>query len=207
MIDLREPELFGEVHIPGSMNLPLSPNINRYGPWVIPYDEPIYLVGDVSTDERAMELVYRQFVRVGLDKVVGYLKGGITAWEFDQRPSMGVIQHNPDSLYFELQENSDLLVLDVRMEEEFESGHVPGSHRIMLGDLRQQADKLPDRWEAPIVTVCSSGYRSTLAASILKQIGYENVGHLAGGFSGWAESDYDVEKGAPKHKTPAVKST
>jgi hydroxyacylglutathione hydrolase len=77
LLDLRRPEAFGGAHIPGSINIGAGPNLSMWAAWVLPYDQPILLVGDANTD---METARRSLIRVGLDTVVGSLRGGISAW-------------------------------------------------------------------------------------------------------------------------------
>jgi rhodanese-related sulfurtransferase len=79
-----------------------------------------------------------------------------------------------------------LIIVDVREEKDFVSGHVPGAIHISRGVLESKAPKdLPDP-NAAIVCYCGGGSRSTLAADVLQQMGYTNVASLAGGFQSWA---------------------
>lgn len=73
VVDLRRPEAFGGAHIPGSISIGAGPNLSSWAAWVLLYGKPILLVGDVSTD---LEEARRAFIRIGLDTVVGSLRGG-----------------------------------------------------------------------------------------------------------------------------------
>jgi len=138
ILDLRDQVSFGHEHIPESINLPYSPNINRFGPWVLSYDQPILLVGDVSMGPKTMEDVYRQLVRVELDNVEGYLQGGYESWSQDGRPTDEIQQLNARQLREQLQARSNLRVIDVRSKDEYRSGHIPGSRWIPFGQLQQR---------------------------------------------------------------------
>jgi len=109
VIDLRRPEAFGGAHIPGAFNIGDNQNLPVWASWVVPYDQPILLAGDDSTD---LDFARRSLVRVGLDNVRGWLKGGVRAWieaGFEQ-------EHVPQISVTELQERvrGGALVLDVR---------------------------------------------------------------------------------------------
>lgn len=203
VIDLRDQVSFGESHIPGSLNLPLAERINRYAPWVVPYDQPIYLVGDGSIDEQDMEAVYRYLLRVELDNVRGYLEDGYQRWQEDGHPTDEIAQYDAPYLRDQLPAK-DLVVIDVRTRDEYVAGHLPDARWIPFGRLREQKDQLPENWDQPIVTICSSGYRSSLSASLLQSMGYNNLGHLTGGFPNWVDEGYDVLRGEESDESEAV---
>lgn len=89
-------------------------------------------------------------------------------------------------------DNEQALVVDVREGEEFRAGHLPGAIHLPRGFLEMQVDeKLPDR-DGPVVLYCGSGNRSALAARTMKELGYTDVRHLLGGFSGWRDKGFPV---------------
>ncbi len=85
------------------------------------------------------------------------------------------------------------LVIDVRQAAEYEAGHVPGSLHIGAGDLPAILDRLPR--DRPIVTICASGYRSSVGASMLRAAGFERVRAVAGGVPTWEAHGFPVEYG------------
>ncbi len=102
-----------------------------------------------------------------------------------------------DDLNLALVENPDLIVIDVRTEEELvENGVIPADNwiNIPLEQFIEQMDAWPEDKDAPIVIYCGSGHRSTIAMSILWSYGYSDVRSLKGGFAGWAEAGYPVEE-------------
>ncbi len=102
-----------------------------------------------------------------------------------------------DDLNLALVENPDLIVIDVRREEELvENGFIPAENwiHIPLEQFIEQMDEWPADLDAPIVVYCGSGHRSTIAMSILWSYGYSDVKSLKGGFGGWAEAGYPVEE-------------
>ena len=85
------------------------------------------------------------------------------------------------------------MVIDVRQASEFAAGHVPGSHHIGAGELPSMLDRLPR--DRPIATICASGYRASVAASILRAAGFERVSAVHGGVSDWEAHGYPLEYG------------
>ena len=85
------------------------------------------------------------------------------------------------------------VVIDVRQASEFEAGHVPGSVHIGAGELPAMLDRLPR--DRPIATICASGYRSSVAASMLRAAGFEQVVAVSGGLPGWQARDHEVAYG------------
>lgn len=197
IVDLRDQESFGLGHIPGSYCLPLSPKMNQWGPWVLSYETPIFFVGHTNFGGPEMEDAYRSLLRVGLDDVKGYLDGGFHTWKTNRDHVQTFREYDPEKLHQKLESEKPPLVLDVRTNEEYDKSHIPGAWHMMVGQFPDQLKELPQDRDREIVTVCSSGYRSAFAGSILLRAGYENIGHLTGGFPGWTASGYDVVDGSP----------
>jgi hydroxyacylglutathione hydrolase len=95
-------------------------------------------------------------------------------------------------------------VIDVRQASEFESGHLPGSLLLGAGELSDRLEALPR--DRPIATICGSGYRASVAASLLRAAGFSDVSWVAGGVPTWQAVGYPVEYGAPKVDWPGVAS-
>lgn len=188
VIDLRRPEAFGGGHIPGSYNIGSDQNLAMWAGWVVPYDRPIYLVGDDSTD---LEFSRRQLIRVGLDHIRGYLKGGFKTWTvagfaMDHLPQISVLE-----LSQRLQ-NKQATVLDVRSPGEWKGGHIAGAIHIPGGSLTARAGEL-DR-NRPVNVICGSGYRSSIATSILRRNGFKDVANVIGGMTAWNKAGLAVER-------------
>ena len=126
--------------------------------------------------------------RTGFTDFGGYLAGGMAAWreagrEFAQIPQISV---------HELKKAEDLQPLDVRKPDEWEAGHVPGARHAFLGELRDEMDSL-DR-AAPYATYCASGFRASIAASLLKKNGFDQVRNVPGSWKAWQAAGYKTEK-------------
>jgi hydroxyacylglutathione hydrolase len=127
---------------------------------------------------------------VGL-RVRGYLEGGMTAWRSEGRPVRRIELIDPDELAERL-EADELLVLDVREENEFAEAHIPGSVNLPYGELSERQGELPR--DRAIAAICSGGKRSGLAASILQREGFDRVMHVAdGGVGTWRRAGRPVE--------------
>lgn len=181
IIDLRDQLSFGGGHIPGAFGIGAGENVSTWASWLVPYDRPILLVAD---DEGDIEPAIRSLIRVGLDDVVGFLKGGVQAWRSLGYPLQQLPQITPEQLHQRLQQNETLNVLDVREDGEWADGHIGQAVHVIGGELEKNLETLPDP-KQPLVVVCGSGYRSTAAASVLLRHGYLHLMNMTGGMGAW----------------------
>jgi hydroxyacylglutathione hydrolase len=190
LVDARTNEQFDEAHVPGAISA--SAYETGFGTKVakvLPPDvELIVIAASDGYELEAAELL----ASVGL-RVRGYLEGGMTAWRSEGRPVRRIEQIDPEELAGRL-ESDDVMVLDVRDDDEFAEGHIPGSVNLPYGELPDRKDELPR--DRAIAAICSGGKRSGLAASILQREGFERVLHVAnGGVGTWRRSGRPVETG------------
>lgn len=185
VIDLREQLAFGGGHIPGAFGIGAGQNLSTWASWVVPYDTPILLV---AHDAEEIEEATRALIRVGLDEVEGYLDGGIAAWRTAGYRLETIAQQTPADLYDRLQHGESIHLLDVRTEDEWNSGHVEGATHLMAGKLLDNLDQVPTA-NGAIAVMCGSGYRSTVAASVLQRNGFDNLINVTGGMTAWKKAD------------------
>lgn len=176
LMDLADQAAFGAAHVPGAVGIGSRDSVSIWASWLLPYDRPIILSAPGPAE---LDLGRRALVRVGLDNIVGHLAGGTAAWQADGRPVASLPQWQPQDLRRRLAEGNGFVILDVRGDDEFEAGHLPGARQLMAGHLPERLDELPR--EAEILVACRSGYRSTAAASYLQRAGFARVANLAGG--------------------------
>ena len=188
VVDLRPPGAFGAAHIPGAFNIGVGPSLSTWAAWVVPYDRPIFLAGNDGTD---YEDAIRSLVRVGLDDVRGYLAGGIRAWIEAGAGSATIPQISVAKMQ-ELAAKGAYL-LDVRSDGEWQSGHVKGATHIMGGELPQRTSELPGN--TAIHVICGSGYRSSVAVSVLARAGFRNIVNVSGGMTAWNQQKLPTVKG------------
>jgi hydroxyacylglutathione hydrolase len=197
VLDVRSVAEFGAGHIPGSWNIGLG---GQFAPWsgaLIDPDQVVVLVsnGTAEIDEARVRLA-----RVGLHNVVGYLDGGIAAWHGAKFPLDKIEQITPDIGEAIV---SDTVVIDVRRAAEYFAGHLPQAKNIPLPDLLHCLTELPK--DKGISVICASGYRSSIAASILQANGFETVVNLAGGTKAWESYGYQLSREEAK-ALPAKKN-
>jgi rhodanese-related sulfurtransferase len=190
VVDVRDAADFAGAHLTGALNIGLD---GKYATWagtVLSKDKPIIVVAD---SERVSEAVMR-LGRIGLDNVAGYLEHGVQA--IDQRPELlaRVQRITAQALAEQIQENDAAVVIDIRTEKEWESGHIEGSVNIPLNELQGRLAEVPE--DANVVVHCQGGYRSSLAVSLLQQHGRTNVTDMVGGFAAWKASQLPVDGAA-----------
>ena len=185
VVDIRSYDAFGGQHVPNALSLPLAGNFPTFAGWVVPANARIFLVADSNEQ---VDAAVRRLRRVGLDRVAGYLEGGMGAWVKLGYPTAHVEQLSPEEVHATATGGETITFVDVRAEAEFEGAHVEGAINIPAPDLRSRHSELDSSY--PVLLMCSSGQRSSLAASILERKGFENMKNAAGGYTGYAAAGY-----------------
>ncbi len=188
MVDTRSPLSFAGGHIKGSYNIWLQ-GLPKFAGWILDYERDILLVTERQEDVETAKLY---LARVGLDEVKGYLCEGIEDWQNSamQLGQSGV--YTVDGLH-EKRKEEELFVLDVREKEEYAEGHIPGAVNIYVGELEKRLAEVPS--DRSVVSVCSTGNRAGLGASILARGGFKKVYNLIGGMTAWKEKGYPEGRG------------
>ena len=169
LLDLRSPEAFAGAFIPDSIAMPAS-MVPAYAGYLLGYDQDLVLIAE--SDEQ-VETATLHLIRIGYDRIVGHLKGGMHAWETSGKQYDRIGAVHAGTLQKRLREGDDFTLLDVRQIDEVKQGRLEGSTHIFLGELVERLDEI-DR-DKPVVTFCGSGQRAIIAASILKGHGFEQV--------------------------------
>lgn len=185
LIDTRSMLAFGGGHIAGALNIGASPMLSIWAGWLLDADQPVLLV--LESDGEIDEVV-KLFIRTGYTKFAGYLAGGMKSWNnaglpIETVPQMSV--HEVKSALDELQ------IVDVRSPDEWKGGHIPGARHLFVPEIRERASELDKK--KPTVTYCASGYRASLAASLLKQHGFTDVRNIPGSWQAWKAARFPVE--------------
>ena len=193
VVDARDPEAFGAGHVPGAFFAGLGPNFLPWMGWLAPYDRDLVLVLD---DETRYEEARTELRRIGLDRVAGYLDGGMDAWRADAQPVECLPQLSVCELADRLAgKQGRPVVLDVRSDDEWRAGHIAGAAHRFGGELAQGA-AAPEETAAArdVAVICGSGYRSSVAASVLLARGQRNLINVAGGMGAWSEAGLPTTK-------------
>ncbi|MCZ8198156.1 MAG: rhodanese-like domain-containing protein [Flavobacterium sp.] len=182
ILDVRHQDDFEKGHIPKSIFIGID---GQFAPWVgaliIDYKQPILLVTPLGREEEAI----KRLARVGYDNTLGYLKGGFESWknaglEFDTVTSVSA--GKLDEILKQVQnDNNKVPVFDVRKPGEYSAEHIIDVPSTPLDFLNEHIAEFPK--EETFYLHCAGGYRSMIAASILKARGYHNVVNVLGGFS------------------------
>ena len=183
IVDIRRRREFAAAHLPGTINIPLNNSFPNWAGWLIPYDRPFYLITAPGQIQEAV----RDLIYIALDNLGGWFDLSVLSDHATQSYPAPQITGMVEAI-----RNGDVTLVDVRAQNEWDEGHIPGAKHIMLGYLA-------DRWrEIPkgksIAFQCASGNRSAIAASIMQAKGIENVMNLDGGISAWRDVGLGVEE-------------
>ena len=185
LIDTRMMLAFGGGHIKGALNIGGSPELSIWAGWLLDPSKPILLV--LESEEKLNEIV-RLFLRTGYNKFVGYLVGGMKAWGNAGFPLDEVGQMTVHEIQ---RAGEKLQLLDVRAPDEWKGGHIPKARHLFLGELRELLGDL-DKTK-PTAVYCDSGYRASIATSILKQEGFGRVSNVPGSWQAWKKAGFPVD--------------
>jgi len=186
VLDVRSPEAFGGGHVPGALNVGLGPAFATWAGTVLPDGARVLLVLDRPED--LWEAVW-QLLRIGYPPPQGWLAGGMAAWRTSGRPVGFLPQLTVEELYGRLdRDETDLL--DVRQPAEWAGGHVPGAVHVTGAELPGRVGEVPG--SRPLAVMCGSGYRSSVAASLLAHRGRTGVHNVTGGMAAWTAAGLPV---------------
>ncbi len=186
ILDTRDAAVFAKGFIPNSVNIGIDGSFAQWVGEMIPdVKQEILLVTDEGRED---ECIIR-LSRVGYDHTIGYLKGGFAAWDKSGKETDTV--HRISAQEFEKQVNEQKpLVIDVRKKSEYDSEHLVDAINIPLNQINQHLSEIPK--DKPFVLHCAGGYRSMIAASILKQRGWDLLADVEGGFAKIKETGLKV---------------
>ena len=186
ILDVRHQDDFVKGHIPRSIFIGLK---GGFAPWVgaliADVNQPILLVVDEGLEEEAIT----RLSRVGFDNTLGYLKGSFDAWKADGKEYDTISSISAETFKERYEDNKDV-VFDVRKEGEFISEHIENAHHTPLDYLNDYLSEFPDN--KTFYVHCAGGYRSVIAASILKSRGIHNLVDIAGGYKAIKEAHLPV---------------
>ena len=177
IIDARPAGEFGAGHFPGSLNIGLgSPSFSTWTGFMVPGDKPIALVLASANDAKNARL---NLARIGFDNVLGYISA--QALTHTQKLPQISVEELTASL-----KNGGPLVVDVRTPTEWKSEHIEGARHLPLSTFARPELDLPKNRR--IAVICGSGYRSSIAASLLQARGYNDLANVTGGMTAYTES-------------------
>ena len=188
MLDVRTPSDFATGHVPNSIFIGLD---GSFAPWVgeliIDVKQPILLIAPQGREEEAII----RLSRVGFDHTIGFLEGGIDAWEGAGYETGSVRSVAASTLAVDYEDYKER-IFDVRKESEYISSHIVGAHNLPLSSINQQLSSIPP--SESVYIHCAGGYRSMIASSILKSRGYHDLIDVQGGFKSIKDTDIPISE-------------
>lgn len=167
VVDLRDRTAFARGHVPGTYSFDATGNVVTYLGWLIPWGTPLTLIGD--TAEQVAD-VQRELVRIGIDRPAAQATGPV-----DRLAGTTPLSQYRTATFADLAQAQDagtVHVLDVRRDAEWKDGHVAEAQHIPLHALQDRLAEVPD---GPVWVHCASGFRASIAASVLDAAGKQVV--------------------------------
>jgi hydroxyacylglutathione hydrolase len=178
LLDTRHSERFVEGFIPGAISIGLDGRFAEWAGSLLPFDRSIVLVTAPGEEKESVV----RLARVGFNKVIGYLEGGFPAWRQAGEPIDMIIDIEADELAMDIPFDENLVVIDVRRETEFADGHVKDAVNIPLQEMMDPGSMALIEEQHNLYVHCGGGYRSIIAASLLKRQGFHNLRNVSGGW-------------------------
>lgn len=186
VIDTRSILGFGGGHIKGALSIELRDEFPIWAGWMVDPENTTLLV---LRDRSHLDPVVAHLVRIGCENIGGYLRD-MRSWQESGLP----LQHLRPIFVHELKEKLDrgeqIQLLDVRRRDEFEKGHLKGAKHMFVPEIPARIAEIDQ--EVPIVAYCGTGFRSSIAASLLQKLGFENVRNVPGSFKAWRAAGFEA---------------
>ncbi len=196
ILDTRDSTKFTQGFIPNAISIGLDGRFAEWAGTILSFDHPILLVTDPGKEKESLV----RLARVGYDKMEGYLEGGFEAWQKAGEAIDLIIDVEADELMMDKKHDNNLVVLDVRKETEFADGHLKDAINFPVQTLLDPINVAAFEEDQNIYVHCGGGYRSVIAASILKRQGIHNLRNILGGWS-----KIKLEKEAEIQKSTGLK--
>jgi hydroxyacylglutathione hydrolase len=186
VVDTREIEAFGGGHIEGAINIALRDEFPVWSGWMLKPEQNILLVLDNESD---VDLVQRHLLRIGIENVAGFLRQGMRGWFEAGMPFVKLEQMSVQELNAQ---KGKVQILDVRDDNEWKSGHIPGAQHAFVPQVAEYSGQLDK--SKPIAVYCGSGYRASIASGVLQSLGFEKVMNVPGSMKAWKSAGYELAK-------------
>ena len=192
VLDTRNPEEFENGFVKGAINIGLN---GRFAEWVgtlININQPLLIVAEEGKEEESI----LRLARVGYENVKGYLKGGYNSWMTAGKSLDMVLTIDAEEFELDMKHEKDIVVVDVRKESEYDAGHIENAENCVLQNFDTSISDL--NFSDRLYVHCQAGYRSMIAASILKRKGFDKVKNIKGGYLEIVKQGIPVEISQPE---------
>jgi glyoxylase-like metal-dependent hydrolase (beta-lactamase superfamily II)/rhodanese-related sulfurtransferase len=185
ILDTRTAMEYACGHIPGAIQIGLGGQFASWAGALLGLDRDLILVAE---DRQTAEEARMRLARVGIERVLGAVDGGIQGWTAAGLPLAMTQQITVQDLH---QSAGDFAIFDVRRPAEWKAGHIPGAELHPLDALSAAAPTLDQ--SRPAAVHCKSGYRSAIACSLLEAAGFPHAVNVIGGIDAWAAAGFPTE--------------
>lgn len=185
ILDTRPGGVFMEGFVPGSIFIGLEGRFAEWAGSLLPFHQPLIIVAEAGKEEESV----LRLARVGFDQFLGYLKGGFEAWRDAGNTVDMVINIEADEFAMDIPFDENMMVMDVRKEMEYADGHVKDAVNVPLDTMMDLATLAQVEENDNVYLHCASGYRSVIAASLMKRQGIHNIRNIAGGYKAIKEQE------------------
>jgi rhodanese-related sulfurtransferase len=201
IVDTRPTSVFTAGFVPGSISLGLEGSVAEWANALLPRNQALVLVTIAGKERESADLLTAE----GFTQLAGYLENGFEAWQQSGEEIDIVIDVEADELAMDLPFDENIMVLDVRRPAEFAEGHVVDAENVPLDEMADLVNIANIEENQNVYIHCRSGYRSVIAASLLKRQGIHNIRNVLGGWNAIkAETRIKTEKGTSSKDGDAV---
>lgn len=178
ILDTRPGAVFMDGFVPGSIFIGLEGRFAEWAGSLLPFHQPLIIVAEAGKEEESV----LRLARVGFDQFLGFLKGGFEAWKDAGNTVDMVINIEADEFAMDIPFDENMVIMDVRKEMEYADGHVKDAVNVPLDTMMDLATLAQVEENDNVYLHCASGYRSVIAASLMKRQGIHNIRNIAGGY-------------------------
>jgi rhodanese-related sulfurtransferase len=178
ILDTRNATIFTEGFVPGSIFIGLEGRFVEWATSLLPFEKPLLLITDIGKEEETK----LKLGKIGFTKIEGFLAGGFEAWNAAGEKVDMIINVDADEVAMDIPFDANLQVVDVRRENEFAEGHIKGAINMPLDDMTDLALLASFEDNQNLYVQCGGGYRSVIAASLMKKQGLHNLRNITGGW-------------------------
>ena len=188
LLDLRSDQSIAGACVSRAISIPLD-MLSSFGGWFLNYSQPIILLMGHASDR---DSAVRMLVRMGFDRIEGYVSKGFEAWSTAAEPVGRIPGLDVHELAQQMKSDAPPHLLDVRADHEFAEGFIAGAQNVYVGQIQEQFQTLPNN--VPLVTYCASGRRALVAAAALVRLGRRDVSVCWGSMKAWKQAGYPLVK-------------
>ncbi len=193
VLDTRHATVFTKGFIPGSIFIGLEGRFAEWAGSLLSFDKSMILVTEAGKEEESII----RLSRVGFNKIQGYLQGGFENWQKSGETVDMIIDVDADELAMDIPHDPNIVVVDVRRETEFADGHIKDAQNLPLDEMNDLVNLAHFEDNQNLYVHCAGGYRSVIAASLLKREGTHNLRNVLGGWNKIKEQEnIKIEKEA-----------